>query len=101
MSLTFNKVLEEIGKVGATGCYIKDFSFKFVSEIPGKAALKWVQEVAPDARLGGHKKASGIKLDDVEDDWSAKHFVVVAIESNKITAIQKGDIKFHVMQKVE
>ncbi len=94
-------------KIGATGCYINDFGFSHVIDLPVEAAVEWVKKVAPETRMcvTGHAKAKDLTVGgDIDTDatingWLNKLFVVVACDHDNWVALDNHDGNFSVRTK--
>ncbi len=101
MLLSFDEVLDDIGRVGQTNCFINDYAFKILLEIPVEVVITVVQEVVPTTVMGRYVIADKLTVDNIEDQWLNKLFVVVAVTENKIIALYKDDGKFFLMQRLQ
>ncbi len=99
MSLGFSEVLNDIGRVGWTNCFINDYAFKILLEIPVEVVITVVQEVVPTTVMGRYITADKLTIDNIEEQWLNKLFIVVVTE-NRIVALYKDDDKFFLMQRL-
>lgn len=94
-------------KIGATSCYIKDFGFSHVVDIPVEAAVEWVKQSCPDVKLcaTGHLTAKeltvggGRDTDATMNGWLNKLFVIVGAEHGNWVALYNHDGRFSIYSK--
>lgn len=94
--------------IGFTSCYINDYNFKHIADLPIEAAVEWVKKSCPEIMMNatGHIKAKELTIDDDNIDtdaningWLNKLFVIVGVEYNCWVALYNHDGKFSIRIK--
>lgn len=85
--------------VGMFGTYPHYRNFKHLIDIPAAVALAWVQRIAPDARLGRNLTAKEITLDNLEEEWLNKGYIIIGAEHDQWVALYSADDTFSIQYK--
>jgi len=94
-------------EIGFTSCYINDFNFSHLVDIPVEAAVEWAKKAAPETKMcaTGRTKAKDLTVGgDIDTDvningWLNKLFIIVAFEHGKWIALYNHDGSFSVRVK--
>jgi hypothetical protein len=100
------KIQTEI-KLGLSGCYVHDFGFSFLAEIPAVVAIAWVKDQCPNLSMSANEKITAEMLTEggnIDTDvrgngWLNKRFVIVGISNFKWLAVVKHDSRFYLYHK--
>ena len=90
---------------GETACYIVDYDFEIVSEIPMEVAVAWVKHACPETNMGNNVKAKDLTINESNDTdadkngWLNKLFVIVGCDLYRVIALYNHDGKFHLRVK--
>lgn len=83
-------------KIGFTGCYIQDYPFSFLCEIPVEAAVEWVKRICSDKNMGHGILAKDLRITNVGNGWLNKLFILVDCPHGKWIALVKWDYTFSI-----
>jgi hypothetical protein len=94
-------------EIGATACYINDYSFTHIADIPVEVAVEWVKKVTPETRMSatGNVQAKDLTVGgDPDTDanvngWLNKLFVLIACDHGKWVALYNHDGRFSIRDK--
>ena len=86
-------------EIGETGCYIYDLNQRgywisgYIAEVPYNAAIRWVQAVSPEAKMGCGFRAMEMVEGGRSSQWLNKLYVIVGHDKyeDKMLALYNHD----------
>jgi len=94
-------------KLGYMGCYINDYGFSHLIDIPPQVALEWVKTNFPNTKLDalGHLEAKDLTIggnydtDIHKNGWLNKLFIIVGCDHEKWYALYNHGGTFSIRTK--
>jgi hypothetical protein len=87
--------MEKIENIGDSACYIQNYKFTHLCDLPISVVIEWVKTKCPEAEVNSGKKAKDLTLENILiTGWLNKLFVVVDICHGVKYAITNWDGNF-------
>ncbi len=86
-------------EVGMVGTYPHYRNFNHLVDIPAYVALAWVKRLFPDTRLGRKITAKEITLDNLEEEWLNKAYIIISDDHDQWIALYNADDSFSIQYK--
>lgn len=84
-------------KLGFTACYIRDYKFTHLVDLPDSSAVEWVKEQCPNTAMGNGILAkdltigTGLDTDVDRVGWLNKLFILVGNDHGRWVALNNHD----------
>jgi hypothetical protein len=84
--------MEKLEKIGDVACYIQDYNFEHLCNLPQEVAIEWVKNTCPETELMTGMKAKDLTIYNIlTTGWLNKLFVIVDISHGEKYAITNWD----------